>query len=206
MLINHKSLKNESMSENYYKTIKRILDICLTLIALTILLPFHVILAIVIKVSSEGPVIYWSRRIGVNNTEFAMPKYRSMYVETPELATHLLSDADTHLTPIGKFLRSSSIDELPQLICILRGDMSIVGPRPALHNQQDLKAMRTECCVHTLKPGLTGLAQISGRDDLSLSAKVDLDKEYLDNRSITFDLKIIFLTIVKIFSRTGVSH
>ena len=153
-----------------------------------------------------GPALYWSDRVGRNNVIFKMPKFRSMRVGTPAVATHLLADARSHLTPIGSFLRKSSLDELPQLWSILAGDMSFVGPRPALFNQQDLIARRTEQGVHTLVPGLTGWAQVNGRDELPIPEKLKLDVAYLQRQSLWFDIRILWLTFVKVLRRDGVSH
>lgn len=165
-----------------------------------------VIVAAIVKLTSKGPTLYWSDRIGKNNTLFKMPKFRTMRVDTPTVATHLLSNPDNYLTPIGKFLRKSSLDELPQLFSILKGDMSFVGPRPALFNQDDLVALRTEKGVHVLTPGLTGWAQINGRDELPIPVKVEFDAYYLKNRSFLFDLKILFMTFFKVLRREGVTH
>jgi O-antigen biosynthesis protein WbqP len=159
-----------------------------------------------VRLTSKGPALYWSDRVGRNNVIFKMPKFRSMHVGTPALATHLLADARSHLTPIGSFLRMSSLDELPQLWSILVGDMSFVGPRPALFNQQDLIALRTEHGVHTLVPGLTGWAQVNGRDELPIPEKVKLDVAYLQRQSLWFDIRILWLTFVKVLRRDGVSH
>ena len=159
-----------------------------------------------VKLTSNGPILYWSDRVGRRNHIFKMPKFRSMRVGTPAVATHLLADPSSHLTPIGSFLRKSSLDELPQLWNIIRGDMSFVGPRPALYNQEDLIALRTEYGVHTLLPGLTGWAQINGRDELPIPQKVLLDKEYMERQSLCFDAKIIFLTAMRVIMRRDVSH
>jgi O-antigen biosynthesis protein WbqP len=159
-----------------------------------------------VKLSSPGPVLYWSDRVGRRNRIFRMPKFRSMRVDTPAVATHLLANPGAYLTPIGSFLRKSSLDELPQLWSILKGDMSFVGPRPALFNQDDLVALRTACGVHELAPGLTGWAQVNGRDELPIPEKVRLDAEYMQRRSFAFDLRILWLTFVKVLRREGVSH
>ena len=164
------------------------------------------LVAIVVSLTSKGPALYWSDRVGRNNVIFKMPKFRSMQVGTPAVATHLLADASSHLTPIGSFLRKSSLDELPQLWSILLGDMSFVGPRPALFNQQDLIVLRTEQGVHTLVPGLTGWAQVNGRDDLPIPNKVALDAEYLRLKGFWFDIKILWMTFLKVIRRDGVSH
>jgi O-antigen biosynthesis protein WbqP len=186
--------------------IKRLVDLTLTFVAvLCFLLPLIVITAS-IKFTSKGPVLYWSDRVGKNNTIFKMPKFRSMKVDTPVVATHLLADPKSFLTPVGDFLRKSSLDELPQLWCILKGDMSFVGPRPALFNQDDLITLRTEKGVHGLIPGLTGWAQINGRDELPIPQKVDLDVEYLHHQSLWLDIKIIWLTFIKVIKKDGVSH
>ena len=177
--------------------------------AVLLLLPFFVpllVIAIVVKLTSRGPVLYWSDRVGRNNIIFRMPKFRTMKINTPEVATHLLDSPETCLTSPGRFLRSTSLDELPQLYSILRGDLSFVGPRPALFNQADLIALRTECGVHELTPGLTGWAQVNGRDDLAIPVKVALDRLYLKNRSFLFDLKILALTAAKVIRRDGVAH
>lgn len=158
------------------------------------------------KLTSKGPVLYWSDRVGGNNRIFKMPKFRTMRTDTPAVATHLMTDASTYLTTLGDFLRKTSLDELPQLWSVLRGDMSIVGPRPALFNQDDLIGLRTEKGVHVLTPGLTGWAQVNGRDELPIPAKVELDEYYLKHRSFLFDLKIIILTFVKVVKREGVTH
>jgi O-antigen biosynthesis protein WbqP len=185
---------------------KRILDFSVALIVFVLLLPVFLIVAVLVKSSSKGPVLYWSDRVGINNTIFRMPKFRTMLVETPSVATHLLSDPGRFLTPIGPFLRKSSLDELPQLWSIIRGDMSIVGPRPALFNQDDLIALRTKYGVDRLLPGLTGWAQINGRDELPIPEKVKLDVEYMQRQSFCLDLKIIFLTFLKVVRRDGITH
>ena len=165
-----------------------------------------VLVALAVKLTSRGPALYWSDRVGRHNTLFKMPKFRSMRVGTPAVATHLLADPDSYLTPIGSFLRKSSLDELPQLWNILKGDMSFVGPRPALFNQADLIELRTELGVHTLVPGLTGWAQINGRDEIPIPQKVALDREYLEKQSFGFDLRILLLTAIKVLKRTNVTH
>jgi len=170
-----------------------------------VLLPLA-LLALAVALTSRGPILYWSDRVGCNNVTFRMPKFRSMRTGTPVVATHLLSSPDAYLTPIGSFLRLSSLDELPQLWSIFRGDMSFVGPRPALFNQQDLIELRTRSGVHALPPGLTGWAQVNGRDELPIAEKVALDIEYLKNRSFWFDIKIILLTVLKVIMRDNVSH
>ena len=185
---------------------KRVFDICLGCLAALILFVPVLLVAMAVRLTSKGPALYWSDRVGRNNVIFKMPKFRSMRVGTPAVATHLLADARSHLTPIGSFLRKSSLDELPQLWSILAGDMSFVGPRPALFNQQDLIALRTEQGVHTLMPGLTGWAQVNGRDDLPIPEKVKLDVAYLQRQSLWFDVRILWLTFVKVLRRDGVSH
>jgi len=186
--------------------VKRLFDLFLALIAALILALPVAILAILVRVTSPGPALYWSDRIGRHNRIFRMPKFRSMRIGTPAVATHLLKDPNSYLTPIGSFLRRSSLDELPQLWSILVGDMSFVGPRPALFNQDDLIALRTELGIHELVPGLTGWAQINGRDELPIPEKVKLDAEYLRRRSLWFDIHILWLTFVKVVRRDGVSH
>ena len=185
---------------------KRIFDLILCAIATLILLVPCAVVAVLVKLTSAGPILYWSDRVGRHNRIFKMPKFRSMRVGTPAVATHLLADPKSHLTPIGSFLRRSSLDELPQLWSILCGDMSFVGPRPALYNQADLIALRTEQGVHALLPGLTGWAQINGRDELPIPQKVALDREYLLRQSPGFDVKIIFLTAMRVIMRDDVSH
>ena len=185
---------------------KRFLDLVIVLCAgLVLLLPLALV-ALAVRLSSRGPILYWSDRVGRNNQIFRMPKFRSMHIGTPALATHLLTKPESYLTPIGSFLRKSSLDELPQLWSILAGDMSLVGPRPALFNQHDLIALRTERGVHTLLPGLTGWAQVNGRDELSIPEKVTLDAAYLQRQSMGFDIRILWLTVVKVLGRHGVSH
>lgn len=185
---------------------KRIVNLALA--GITLLLVFVPILfvALLVKLMSKGPVIYWSDRVGVNNRIFRMPKFRTMRTDTPQVATHLMGDPDAYLTSIGAFLRKTSLDELPQLWSILVGDMSVVGPRPALFNQDDLIALRSEAGVQKITPGLTGWAQINGRDELPIPEKVKLDVEYLQQQSFWLDLKIIFLTFVRVIHRQGVSH
>ncbi len=185
---------------------KRIFDVAVALMFSVILLVPMLIVALAVRLTSKGAVLYWSDRVGKENRLFKMPKFRSMRVDTPAVATHLLRAPDQWLTPIGSFLRKSSLDELPQLWCILNGDMSFVGPRPALFNQHDLIELRTRHGVHELVPGLTGWAQINGRDELPIPQKVALDSEYLRERSFLFDLKIMCLTIVKVLRRDSVTH
>lgn len=185
---------------------KRFFDFFLANIAVLIFLLPVLLVVIAVRLTSKGPALYWSDRVGRNNAIFKMPKFRSMCVGTPAVATHLLADPKAHLTPIGSFLRKSSLDELPQLWSILVGDMSFVGPRPALFNQADLIALRTEQGVHKLVPGLTGWAQVNGRDELPIPQKVALDAEYLQKQSLWFDIRILWLTFVKVVRRDGVSH
>ena len=185
---------------------KRALDLVLAAGALTVFALPMAVVAIAVRVTSRGPAIYWSDRVGRDNVLFRMPKFRSMRIETPAVATHLLTDTTAWLTPIGGFLRKSSLDELPQLWSILVGDMSIVGPRPALFNQDDLIALRTEHGVHRLRPGLTGWAQVNGRDELPIPEKVRLDVHYLQNRSLALDLRTIWMTVDKVIRARDISH
>ena len=185
---------------------KRLFDLAVALIAATFLALPILIVAISVRLTSQGPALYWSNRVGRHNRIYLMPKFRSMRIDTPAVATHLLQNPGQWLTPIGSFLRKSSLDELPQLWCILKGDMSFVGPRPALFNQDDLIALRSEKGVHELLPGLTGWAQVNGRDELPIPQKVQLDVEYLQRRSFLFDLTIIWMTAMKVVARDGVSH
>lgn len=181
-------------------------DVVMAVTASIALLPVLLLVAIAVKLTSSGPILYWSERVGRCNRIFRMPKFRSMRIDTPAVATHLLQNPEQWLTPIGPFLRRSSLDELPQLWSILKGDMSFVGPRPALFNQHDLIALRTDKGVHELAPGLTGWAQVNGRDELPIPQKVQLDVEYLERRSLFFDMKIIWMTVLKVLARDGVSH
>jgi O-antigen biosynthesis protein WbqP len=181
-------------------------DVVLASILLILLCTPIVVLALLIKLSSAGPALYWSARVGINNQIFRMPKFRTMSIDTPAVATHLMDDPDKYLTPIGKFLRKSSLDELPQLLSIIKGDMSFVGPRPALFNQDDLVELRTAKGIHKIIPGITGWAQVNGRDDLPIPIKVQFDEYYLMHRSFVLDMKIIFLTLVKVLRREGVTH
>jgi O-antigen biosynthesis protein WbqP len=185
---------------------KRVVDLFLCCLAVLIMFVPGLLVAISVRLTSKGPVLYWSERVGRNNVIFKMPKFRSMRIGTPAVATHLLVDAHSHLTPIGACLRKNSLDELPQLWSILMGDMSFVGPRPALFNQQDLIALRTEQYVHTLVPGLTGWAQVNGRDELPILEKVKLDVAYLKRQSLWFDIRILWMTFVKVLKRDGVLH
>ena len=185
---------------------KRVFDFLLALAAAVILAVPMMLVALLVRLTSPGPALYWSDRVGRYNTIFKMPKFRSMQVGTPAVATHLLADPTAHLTPSGSFLRKSSLDELPQLWSILVGDMSFVGPRPALFNQQNLIELRTRHGVHELVPGLTGWAQINGRDELPILDKVKLDVEYLQQQSLWFDVRILWLTFVKVIRRDGITH
>jgi O-antigen biosynthesis protein WbqP len=185
---------------------KRLFDLLLGVSAALVLLLPVALVALAVRLTSKGPALYWSDRVGKGNVIFRMPKFRSMRVGTPAVATHLLQDPNAHLTPIGSFLRKSSLDELPQLWSILKGDMSFVGPRPALFNQDDLITLRTQHGVHVLLPGLTGWAQVNGRDELPIPEKVKLDVDYLQRRSFLFDVGILWLTFVKVVRRDGVTH
>ena len=186
--------------------LKRTLDFCFALFAVVVfLLPF-LLVALAVRLTSIGPVLYWSDRVGQANKLFRMPKFRTMQVDTPALATHLLPDPKQFLTPVGSFLRKSSLDEIPQLWSVLKGDMAIVGPRPALFNQHDLIKLRTEKGVHLLKPGITGWAQVNGRDELPIPEKVMLDVAYMHNQSFYFDIKILILTFFKVLGKDGVQH
>lgn len=185
---------------------KRLIDVLLGSIAAMIFIIPLAIVAVVVKLTSKGPILYWSDRVGRNNKVFSMPKFRSMRTDTPTVATHLLASPDSYLTPIGSFLRKSSVDELPQLWSVLRGEMSLVGPRPALYNQDDLIALRTEHNIHQLAPGMTGWAQVNGRDELPIPQKVLLDVYYLEKQSTLFDFKIMYLTVLKVIKKEGVTH
>jgi len=185
---------------------KRSIDLTLSLVAAILLVIPCLFVWLAVRLTSPGPALYWSGRVGRNNQIFSMPKFRSMRIDTPAMATHLMIRPEDYLTPIGSFLRKSSLDELPQIWSILKGDMSFVGPRPALFNQDDLITLRTEMGVHELLPGLTGWAQVNGRDELPVLQKVELDAQYLQRMSLLFDLKILWMTALKVFSRDGVSH
>lgn len=185
---------------------KRFFDLVLAGVAAVILIVPCALVAFLVRMTSPGPVLYWSDRVGRHNRIFKMPKFRSMRVGTPAVATHLLANPENHLTPIGNFLRKSSLDELPQLWSIIKGDMSFVGPRPALYNQHDLIELRTQCGAHNLVPGLTGWAQINGRDELPIPQKVALDAEYVRRQSLGFDIKILFLTVLKVIMRSDITH
>ena len=185
---------------------KRIVDLVVGLSALVMLVVPIVMVAILVKLTSKGSMLYWSNRVGHKNKLFRMPKFRTMRLDSPAVATHLMSDPDAFLSPIGGFLRRTSMDELPQLFSIFKGDMSFVGPRPALFNQDDLIALRTEKGVDKLVPGLTGWAQVNGRDKLPIPEKVALDMEYMERQSFWFDLKILWMTLLKVVKRDGISH
>jgi O-antigen biosynthesis protein WbqP len=187
-------------------TVKKLFDFVFALSILLLLAVPLLLVAIAIKLTSPGPVLYWSNRVGKDNRIFSMPKFRSMRIGTPAVATHLLTKPEQYLTPIGPFLRKTSLDEVPQLWSILAGDMSLVGPRPALFNQIDLIALRTERGVHTLVPGLTGWAQINGRDELSIADKVDFEAAYLNRQSFVLDLTILWKTFMQVWKRDGISH
>ena len=185
---------------------KRIFDIILAIAVIIISAIPMLAIAILVKITSKGPVLYWSDRVGKNNRVFKMPKFRTMYVNTPAVATHLMKNPEQYCAPVGSFLRKSSLDELPQLYSVLKGDMSFVGPRPALFNQDDLIELRTKKGIHNLIPGITGWAQINGRDDLPIPEKVDLDEYYLNNRSFMFDLKTLGMTLLSVINSQGVQH
>ena len=185
---------------------KRIFDLLLGVVILALLVIPMLLICIAVRLSSKGSALYWSNRIGRNNEIFKMPKFRSMLIDTPDVATHLLNTPDSYLSPIGTFLRRSSLDESPQLFSVLKGDMSFIGPRPALHNQDDLIALRTKKGVDKLLPGITGWAQVNGRDKLSIPDKVALDVEYLNRQSFWFDMKILWMTFLKVLKRDSVRH
>ena len=185
---------------------KRIFDLLLGVAILVLLVAPMLLISIAVRLSSKGPALYWSDRVGKDNETFKMPKFRSMRIDTPAMATHLLSNPSAYLSPIGGFLRRSSLDELPQLFSVLKGDMSFVGPRPALFNQDDLIALRKEKGVDKLLPGITGWAQVNGRDILSVTDKVDLDVEYMHRQSFWFDMKILWMTFLKVIKQDGISH
>jgi O-antigen biosynthesis protein WbqP len=186
--------------------VKRLIDIAGGLLGMVLFSPLLALIAVAVRLESRGPALHWSRRVGRYNRIFAMPKFRTMRVGTPDVATHLLADPHQWVTPLGRFLRRTSLDELPQFWSVLVGDMSLVGPRPALFNQDDLVALRTQCGVHVLRPGVTGWAQINGRDELPIPEKVRLDQEYLERRSLAFDLRILLSTLTQAFAGRGVSH
>ena len=185
---------------------KRIFDILLSVGILIVLAIPMLLILVLVRLTSKGPAIYWSKRIGMNGVIFEMPKFRSMQMDTPTVATHLMEKPDDFLSPIGAFLRRSSLDELPQILSILKGNMSFIGPRPALFNQQDLILLRKKNGIDGVKPGITGWAQVNGRDELSIADKVSFDVEYVNNQSLLFDLKILWMTFVKVIKRTGVAH
>jgi len=185
---------------------KRIFDLLLGIVIFVMLTIPMLLISIAVHLSSKGPALYWSDRIGKNNKIFKMPKFRSMMIDTPAVATHILSNPDAYLSPIGSFLRRFSLDELPQLFSVLKGDMSFVGPRPALYNQDELISLRTQKGVDKLLPGITGWAQVNGRDDLSIPDKVALDVEYMNRQSFWFDIRILWITFLKVIKRDGVSH
>jgi len=185
--------------------LKRTFDAAVAAVAIAATSPIQALVALAVLLTSRGPVLYRSERVGLNNDIFVMMKFRSMKADTPELATHLLENRDQMLTPVGRFLRTTSLDELPQLWHVLGGSMSLVGPRPALHNQDDLIGQRSAAGVHTLKPGITGLAQITGRDDLSIAEKVEMDREYLETQSFSVDLMILLKTLAEVTRRSGIT-
>lgn len=186
--------------------IKRIFDVVMSSALMLIFFLPAVVVFFAVRLTSKGPAIHWSKRIGKNNNIFLMPKFRSMTIDTPQVATHLLDATQSYVTPVGAFLRKSSLDELPQLWSVFVGDMSFVGPRPALFNQDDLVALRTQLGVHKVRPGITGWAQVNGRDELSIPVKVEFDKEYLSRQSFVFDLRILLLTVLKVFKAEGIRH
>jgi O-antigen biosynthesis protein WbqP len=185
---------------------KRIFDLILAVTVTAVLFIPAMIIALLVSLTSDGPVLYWSERVGLNNRMFRMPKFRTMTIHTPVIATHLIQNPDDYITPIGRFLRKSSLDEIPQLYNIVKGDMSFVGPRPALFNQYDLIELRTTKGIHKIMPGLTGWAQINGRDELPIPIKVEHDEFYKNNISFLFDLKILFKTVLKVLNKEGVTH
>ena len=185
---------------------KRLFDVIMSIVVCILLTAPILLVSVCVRVTSKGPAIYWSQRVGRYNSLFNMPKFRTMKTDTPAVATHLLANSKAYLIPIGSFLRKSSLDELPQLWSILKGDMSFVGPRPALYNQDDLIALRTDAGVHLLQPGLTGWAQVNGRDEIPIPDKVKLDVEYMQRQSFGFDIHILWLTALKVIKRDGVSH
>lgn len=185
---------------------KRLVDLALLIPALPFALPLALLVALAVRLTSQGPALYWSKRVGKDETIFLMPKFRTMRTDTPAVATHLLPDPDQWLTPVGSFLRRTSLDEIPQFWSLIKGDMTLVGPRPALFNQDDLMALRRETGVSAMRPGLTGWAQVNGRDDLPIPAKVEFEREYLSRQSLAMDLRIILMTIGKVLRPSGVSH
>lgn len=189
-----------------YALAKRLFDICSSLALFLMILPLFLALAVAVKLTSPGPVFHISRRVGRNNQLFRMFKFRTMRTDTPQVATHLMTDPARYVTPVGRFLRKTSLDELPQLLNVIKGDMSVVGPRPALFNQDDLVALRTEKGVHQLIPGITGWAQTHGRDEIPIPVKVGLDEYYLQNRSFLMDMRILWDSVFQAFSGKNVSH
>lgn len=185
---------------------KRLFDVVVSVLLLFLSSIPILLIASFVKLTSVGPVLYWSDRVGIHNTIFKMPKFRTMRIDTPPVATHLLKNPDDYLTPVGSFLRKFSLDELPQLWSVLKGDMSFIGPRPALFNQDDLIELRTKKGIHYLVPGITGWAQINGRDELPIPVKVELDEYYLKNRSFLFDVRILWMTLMKVLKQEGVRH
>jgi O-antigen biosynthesis protein WbqP len=186
--------------------VKNIMEILMALILIILLSPLMILISIAVKVTSKGPILYWSNRVGKDNKLFMMPKYRTMATDTPAIATHLLKNPQSFYTTFGKFLRQSSLDEIPQLISIIRGEMKFIGPRPALFNQNDLIKLRTEKGIQKLKPGVTGWAQINGRDDISIEEKVKLDYEYLNNMSLRNDISILWNTVIKVVKKDSITH
>lgn len=199
-------MERSSVVSTIQGRLKRAVDLLIAVAALFVLSVPMLVIALLVRLTSRGPAVYWSRRVGRDNQIFLMPKFRSMRTDTPQLATHLLTDADRWITPFGRFLRVTSLDEMPQLYNILRGDMSFVGPRPALYNQTDLITFRTACGVSGILPGLTGWAQINGRDELSIPEKVRLDEYYLHHQSLAFDMKILAWTLIKVIRRDGIAQ
>ena len=194
------------MIENGYVALKRVFDFSLAAAGIAAMAIPMTAISVAIRLTSKGPAIHWSRRMGANNREFRMPKFRTMRTDTPQVATHLMADATNYVTPLGRVLRRTSLDELPQMYSILVGDMSFVGPRPALYNQDDLTSLRTQRGIHTLVPGLTGWAQVNGRDELPIPTKVEYDAYYLEHRSLALDLKILLMTALKTVKGEGVQH
>ena len=183
-----------------------LIDFMFAIILFILLLPLMIIISLLIKMSSNGPVIFWSDRVGKNNKLFTMPKFRTMIIETPDVATHLLNNPVSYYSPVGSFLRKTSLDEIPQLFSIIKGDMRFIGPRPALYNQDDLIKLRSEKGIDSIKPGITGWAQVNGRDNISIREKVLLDEEYLKSLSLWKDIRIIFMTILKVLSKESIKH
>jgi len=190
----------------HYERVKRLFDFTLSALLLGLLALPMIVIGIAVKFSSDGPIVFWSSRIGLQNRQFRMPKFRTMSVHAPAVATHLLTNPESYITKFGNFLRKTSLDELPQLLSVIKGDMSLVGPRPALFNQEDLIHLRTEKGIHLLVPGMTGWAQINGRDELAISAKVDIDDFYLKHRCFALDLRILFMTLFSVAGSKGIVH